>query len=148
MAGRPTDYKEEFNEQAHKLCLLLGATDKQLADYFEVSEKTINTWKAKHPEFLQSIKEGKEFADAKVAESLYKRALGYTHPEEKIFCSEGQIVTHETEKHYPPDTGAAMAWLKNRQKDKWRDKQEVELGGNLEITKVERVIVDPNPTDS
>jgi hypothetical protein len=31
--GRPTKYKEEYNEQAYKLCLL-GATDKELADFF------------------------------------------------------------------------------------------------------------------
>lgn len=32
--GRPTKYRPEFAEQARKLCLL-GATDKELADFFE-----------------------------------------------------------------------------------------------------------------
>jgi len=31
-----------------------------------------------------------------------------------------------TVKHYPPDTTAAIFWLKNRQPAKWREKQEVE----------------------
>ena len=35
--------------------------------------------------------------------------------------------------HYPPDTGAAMAWLKNRQKGKWRDKQDIEHSGEVGI---------------
>jgi hypothetical protein len=33
------------------------------------------------------------------------------------------------EKYYPPDTTAAIFWLKNRQKDKWRDKVDHELTG-------------------
>ena len=32
----------------------------------------------------------------------------------------------ETVKHYPPDTTAAIFWLKNRQVERWRDKQEVD----------------------
>ncbi|EFB1429709.1 terminase, partial [Escherichia coli] len=32
-------------------------------------------------------------------------------------------------KYYPPDTTAAIFWLKNRQKDKWRDKVDHELTG-------------------
>ena len=34
-----------------------------------------------------------------------------------------------TTKHYPPDTTAAIFWLKNRQKSKWRDKQDHEISG-------------------
>ncbi len=36
-------YQEDYAEQAYKLCLL-GATDNTLADFFEVSEQTINNW--------------------------------------------------------------------------------------------------------
>lgn len=48
--GRPTDYRPEYAEHARKLCLL-GATDKDLADWFEVVESTVNLWKLAHPEF-------------------------------------------------------------------------------------------------
>lgn len=124
--GQPEKYKTEYAELAYKYCLL-GADDSQLAEFFEVEEKTINNWKHRHPEFLQSIKRGKIIADANVAESLYKRAIGYEHEAVKIFCDKdnGPTTVKYTE-HYPPDTGAAMAWLKNRQKGKWRDKQDVE----------------------
>ena len=57
--GRPTKYKAEYAEQAAKLCAL-GAVDAQLADFFGVSEPTINAWKDKHPAFLKSLKESKE----------------------------------------------------------------------------------------
>lgn len=128
MAGRPSDYKPEYNEQARKLCLL-GATDKELAEFFDVTEQTVNNWKAAHPEFFESIKEGKFQADANVAERLYQRALGYSHPEDKIFNDQGSALIVPTVKHYPPDPVAAIFWLKNRQRDKWRDKQDHELTG-------------------
>ena len=122
--GRPTKYKKEYDELAYNYCLL-GATDADLARFFSVSESTINLWKLEHSSFSESLKDGKYNADANVAKALYHRALGYVHTEEKVFNNNGDIVTYNTLKHYPPDTGAAMAWLKNRQPDKWRDKQEI-----------------------
>ena len=122
--GRPTKYKEEFAKQAEKICLL-GATDEFLADYFDVEVSTLNNWKKAHPEFLESLKKGKSDADLKVAESLFGRAVGYSHLEEKVFNNQGEILTHNTVKHYAPDPTAAIFWLKNRQPKQWRDKQEV-----------------------
>jgi hypothetical protein len=135
--GRPTDYREEYVEQVEKLCKL-GATDKEIAEFFEVDESTINNWKIAHPEFFESIKKGKTLADANVADRLYQRAMGYTHDAVKIFPSGGETEDSDGNKvkgplivpyqeHYPPDTVAAIFWLKNRQKDKWRDKQEVDV---------------------
>ncbi len=121
--ARPTKYKAEFAEQARKLCLL-GATDAEMADFFGVSEQTLNAWKKAHPAFLESLKSGKVMADAEVATRLYERALGYSHPEEKVFQNAGEIVTHQTTKHYPPDTTAAAIWLNNRKPDRWRNKPE------------------------
>ncbi len=126
--GRPTDYKVEFNEQAYKLCLL-GSTDADMADFFNVAESTINAWKLKHPDFSESIKRGKISADANVASRLYKRAIGYEHDEDKIFNNNGEPLIVPTTKHVQPDTTAAIFWLKNRQPKLWRDKQETELTG-------------------
>lgn len=39
--GRKSAYQKEYANQALKLCLL-GATDKELADFFSVSEQTLN----------------------------------------------------------------------------------------------------------
>ncbi|ARW09993.1 MULTISPECIES: hypothetical protein [Acetobacter] len=128
MAGRPSKYQEGFAEQARKLCLL-GATDQDLADFFEVSEQTINAWKSAHPEFLESIKKGKDLADAEVADRLFQRALGYSHKAVKIFNDQGRPLVVDYEEHYPPDTAAGIFWLKNRQKDKWRDKITQEHSG-------------------
>lgn len=128
--GRPTEYREEYNEQARKLCLL-GATDKELADFFEVSEVTINAWKNKHPEFLKSLKDGKLLADAEIANKLYHRAKGYQHEDVDIKVIDGHIVMTDLVKHYPPDTTAAIFWLKNRDPKRWRDKQDIEHSGKI-----------------
>ena len=142
--GRPTSYRKEYAEQARKLCLL-GYIDDELGDFFGVSKQTINAWKKDHPEFLDSIMRGKDVADADVAEKLYKRALGYTHKSVKIFNNEGVPMKVEYTEHYPPDTQAASLWLRNRQPNKWRDKQDIEHGGQITtVRRIERVIIDPN----
>lgn len=134
--GRPTSYKPEYDEQARKMCLL-GATDTQLADFFEVAESSIHLWKQAHPSFSESIRAGKDIADAEIAASLFHRAKGYSHPEDDIrTVSAGanmgsEIVITPTIKHYPPDTAAAIHWLNNRQKANWRSKTEVDLNAEV-----------------
>jgi len=130
--GRPTLYKPEYDKQVYKLCLL-GATDAELADFFNVTEQTINNWKHKQPSFFESLKRGKTYADANVACSLYQRAIGYSHPDTDIKCFKGEIIQTEIIKHYPPDTGAAFIWLKNRNPSKWKDKIELKEDINLNI---------------
>lgn len=121
--GRPSELTDKVLKQAKGLALL-GATDKQMAEIWGVTEATITNWKKACPEFLASIKSGKEEADIKIAEALYHRAKGYKRKETKVFCHQGEIVTHEYVEHMAPDTAAAFIWLKNRQG--WRDKQDVE----------------------
>ncbi|WP_433705807.1 terminase [Paraburkholderia sacchari] len=126
--GRPTKYKTEYAQQAAKLCAL-GATDAQLADFFQVSISTITLWKVQHSEFSASIKVPKAEADERVEQSLYRRALGYEHDEVDIRVVGGEIVETPIRKYYPPDTTAAIFWLKNRKKEEWRDKLDHEHTG-------------------
>jgi hypothetical protein len=132
-AGRPTAYKPEFAKQAQKLCKL-GATDYELADFFGVNTVTIYRWRNTHEEFCKAVIVGKEELDQRVERSLYNRAVGYTYEGEKIFQFQGEIVRASTLEHIPPDAGAAMNWLKNRQPEKWRDKQEHEHSGKIDLT--------------
>lgn len=117
--GRPSLYRDEFPELARKHCLL-GATDDNLASLFNVSVATINAWKIEHSEFLESLNAGKAEADANIAERLYQRAMGYSHPAVKVFLYQGAPVVVPYTEHYPPDTTAAIFWLKNRKKEQWR----------------------------
>lgn len=123
--GRPTDYKPEYAKQAEMLCRL-GATDAELADFFDVSTVTIWRWQSRHEEFCNALRTGKEPADERVKRSLYQRAVGYSYDSEKVFQFQGEIIRAKTVEHVPPDPNAAFTWLKNRDKDNWRDKHHIE----------------------
>lgn len=131
-AGRPSSYLAEYADQAKKLCAL-GATDAELADFFQVDVRTIYRWKHEHEEFCQALIVGKDALDERVERSLYQRAVGYSFNSEKIFHYQGTITRAETIEHVSPDAGAAMSWLKNRKGDKWRDKQDHEHTGSVTI---------------
>lgn len=133
--GRPTGYRPEYCEMARKLCLL-QSTDLQIADFLGIAEKTLYLWKAKYPKFAQSIRDGKLKADAEIAKSIYRRALGYSHPEVHVSNYQGKITKTKLVKYYPPDTPAAIFWLKNRHPDKWRDQQDLKHSGAVSIGEV------------
>jgi hypothetical protein len=125
--GRPSLYREEFAEQARKLCLL-GATDQELADFFEIDVRTIYDWKRTKPEFSQAIMHGKILADAQVAEKLFQRACGYVVNAVKLYRQDdGSVLQVPYRIEHPPDTQAASLWLRNRQPHRWRDKHEVDV---------------------
>jgi len=124
-AGRPTDYKPDMAVQAAKLCKL-GATTADLADFFECTTRSIDRWAAKHEEFGLALKAGKAVADERVERSLFHRAVGYSYDAVKIFQYQGAVVEAPYREHIPPDTTAAIFWLKNRKPAEWREKSEHE----------------------
>lgn len=126
--GRPTLYKPEYAELAEAFCLM-GATDATLAEQFDVTEQTINNWKIEHPEFFESIKNGKDVADAKVASALFKSATGgHVITEDKLVddgTGNKEVIT--LEKQIEPSVAAQRYWLNNRQRENWKDKVEAEV---------------------
>lgn len=128
--GRPPKYKPEYAEQAKKLCAL-GATDAELADFFEVKVVTIWRWQTTNKEFCNALNAGKKSLDDRVQRSLFQRAVGYTHDAVKIFMPAGaeKPVYADYREHVPPDPGAAKLWLCNRRPSEWRDKQNLEHTG-------------------
>lgn len=128
--GRPSKYKPEFADQAAKLCAL-GATDQEIADFFEVDVRTVYRWKADEEAFCQALKTGKAVADERVERSLYMKAIGYEQDEVKIFmpANSPQPVYAPFRAKIAPDTTAAIFWLKNRRPEEWRDNKGVELTG-------------------
>lgn len=145
--GRPTKYDPAFAKQAMKICLL-GATDNEIADFFEVSVATINNWKKEYPEFLESIKEGKKNADLNVVTALYESAQDRIVKEQQaikvrsVSLKDGKRVEDErvelveVEKVIPADFRSQQFWLKNRQPDKWRDKQEIQHSIDPEVFEI------------
>lgn len=123
--GRPTKYKAEFVKVVQSLCEL-GATDPQVAEAIGVNRATLYRWRAKYKDFCNALKVGKTSADDQVERSLYERATGYSHPEDRIFIHLGKPIVVPTVKYYPPDSTALIFWLKNRKPDVWREKSESE----------------------
>lgn len=126
--GRKTDYKPEYKDLVYNYSLL-GLTDVKMAELFGVTEKTFNNWKKRHPEFLQSIKGGKEPADGEVVRSLNERAKGFEYMEAvpiklKVVEYENGKRKRETERVevtmvkriVPPDTRAIQYWMNNRRR--------------------------------
>jgi hypothetical protein len=85
-----------------------------------------------------SVQKGKTIADAEVADSFHKRATGFIKEDcEEVFQYQGEVIRAKIKKYFPPDAGAALNWLKNRQKDKWRDKHDLEVNSNqIDLSKL------------
>lgn len=129
--GRKTTYNKTYHPKIIELLAQLGKINREIAKELGVSGKTLDNWIAKYPELLRAIKRGRAHIDDQVENALLRRALGAEHPEDKVFCNNGQIIVQPVIKHYPPDTAAAFIWLKNRRPDKWRDKHETEINGEV-----------------
>ena len=128
--GRPSSYEARFAEQA-KALTLMGATEADMANFFEVSIQTLYNWRKDHQEFLEALKMGKDAADSQVVRSLYERATGYRWTEQQAFKvkigpHEERIEVVDVEREVPPDTTAAIFWLKNRRRTEWRDVHQIE----------------------
>lgn len=108
----------------------LGATREDLAAFFGIDEGRLDLWRSRYPNFDNAVSTSSDAADESVERSLFQRAMGYSHPEEKVFANGGKPVVVPTTKYYPPDTAAIMFWLKNRRPDLWREKLDHALFGS------------------
>ena len=134
-------YRKEYAEQARKLCLL-SYTNADLADFFGVDVTTINNWMNEIPDFRASVVPAKDLADAEIVEKLAQKALGYSQRVEEVKVINNRPVKIEYTKNYPPDTTAAIFWLKNRQSQRWRDRREIAVENAEELTPWSEVSAD------
>lgn len=107
--GRPTKYRPEYDERAKGLCLL-GYTNEMLAASFGVNVCTIGEWQHMFPTFADALNAGREVADSAVANALHEKAKA-------------------------GDTTAMIFWLKNRMRNSWRDRHDVEakVDANVQV---------------
>jgi len=79
--------------------------------------------KNKHPELAEAIRKGREVAVAQLENVLFKRALGYDYEITKVSVRmiNGVEVryTEKTRKYLPPDVGAIIFLLKNKDRANW-----------------------------
>ena len=101
-----------------------GLTDKQISANIGISRSPLNAWKVQYPDISDTLKKGKEVVDRQVENALLKRALGYRYDEVTM---ENGIETKRVTKEVVPDTTAQIFWLKNRMRDVWADRQNIEL---------------------
>lgn len=121
-----------------------GTIDEDIARKLGVAYSTFREYVKKYPALAAALKRGKEVADIEVENALFKRAIGYAYDEvtreartvldeetgkPKVIMVETKRVTKEVQ----PDVTAQIFWLKNRRPDKWRDRQDINHSGNMEI---------------
>ena len=109
--GRKSSYKPEYAEQAQKLCAIAGFTDQKLAEFFEVSEMTINRWKLAHVEFALALKAGKSVTDDLVERAVVQGITGYYVEIEEM---NNKGIVRKIKKWIAGNPGVGMKWLSVR----------------------------------
>jgi len=129
-------YNAKFHDDWAWSLAALGATDDEIAEAMKISVRTLYRWKKENLSFMNALSEGKAVSDSKVIRGLYQRAIGYEYEEEKhimSFDKDGNmkkvVKIEKTKKVAPPDVGAQIFWLKNRQQDTWRDRPQDAIDG-------------------
>lgn len=105
-----------------------GLIDEQIATNIGVSYSTFRDWKKKFPALSAALKESKEVVDRQVENALFKSAVGFIYEEETV-TNAGDVVL--VKKYSKPNTTAQIFWLKNRKRNQWTDKSEVEVAGTV-----------------
>lgn len=143
-AGRKSKYQEyvqPYLKRVEHLCRM-GATEQEICQKLGVSVARFGEYKKEFQELRESLKKGRSDADDTVEAALFRRATGYTTEEVKTNTyvdnnnNQRQFRVSVT-KEIPPDTTAAIFWLKNRRPEKWRDRQELGIGGNIPVKLIE-----------
>lgn len=132
--GRPSLYDPIKTPALAKKYALLGLTDIEISGALDISEDTFYAWKRKYPAFSEGVNEGKLYADAEIANSVYNRARGMTVKSTKAVALRDRVEVVEVEDFLPPDVAAARYWLNNRQPNRWQDRKNVEVSGGIEHT--------------
>ena len=125
--GRPTHFEPEMCAQAHNYCLL-GATNDELAEFFDVSPSTIDRWIAERADYRDAVRSGRVAADARVARGLYARAIGYDRTFERSVVIGSEVKPVASTVHYPPNVQACIFWLRNRRRHDWSERMRPEPG--------------------
>ena len=100
-----------------------GLIDEQIAKNMGVAYSTFKDWKKRFPDLSAVLKRSKEVVDREVENALFELAKGFVYEEEAV-TNTGEVVT--VKKYSKPNVTAQIFWLKNRKRNEWRDKQEIE----------------------
>lgn len=164
-AGRRGYYEDWMADKASELMGKLGATQKDLAEFFNVNIGTIEYWIRTKSQFKAAVKQARLQKTLKVSQALYHRAVGYSHPDVHIMANrvkdydeEGRLIQERTEpllipitKHYPPDTTAAIKMLSILKRDVWAEQTQFQhqhnIQGEVNINNVQELSMDDLTTE-
>jgi hypothetical protein len=110
-----------------------GMTEIEISDSLGIAPKTLWEWKAQYSRFSSALDLGKAQSNKRIERALYHRAAGYTHDAVKVFNDKGEPVIVPYREHVPPDTNAAIFWLKNRKPEAWQDRSVVDGSISLNV---------------
>jgi len=114
----------------------MGLREIDICENLGVSHHTFCQYKKAFPQLLDALKKGKDDADAKVVDALYRRAVGYEYEVMETIAIRdaegkltGKIQLRKTKKHVTPNVLAQIYYLKNRCPQYWRDRTQHEHSG-------------------
>ncbi len=131
--------KSKINDVLEKLEDLenwasMGLSEIQIAYNLGISRSSLENYKKANLDILNSLKRGKNRANFKVENALYKKATGYVikesvpcktkdtyYDENGNKCIKENITVVEIEKEVPADIQAIKFWLINKEKGKWKE---------------------------
>lgn len=105
-----------------------GLIDEQIAQNMGISYSTFREWKKKFSALSAVLKKSKDVVDRQVENALFKSAIGFEYEEETV-TNAGDVVA--VRKYSKPNTTAQIFWLKNRKRNQWTDKSEVDVTGTV-----------------
>lgn len=113
-----------------KVWCMHGATNPELCNLMHISNGTLHNWMNKSKEFMDAVHMSKSVADSQVVFSAYKSATGYKYQEDAM-AGNGDVAT--LDKWQPANATIQKFWMLNRMPDDWKEKQQVELSGDVKI---------------
>ena len=127
-------YDENLLREAKELALL-GLANTQMCKVWGITQSKFNEWE-KDPRFREALEAGRTVADARVANSLFRRAIGMTWFEDHVKIVGGKAEKVRVERYTPPDPWACVKWLALRQPQRWSETKKMEMTNtNINVNK-------------
>lgn len=127
-----------------------GSTNDEIAKMIGVSRDLFYNWQKQKPQFKAALMKGKYDSNGEVLNAAFKQATGYyqqvTEPFKvktwkefkkedgsKFWDEVEEIVDHTYMKFFPANSTMGIFMLKNRIPEHYKDKQDVNMTGDLGI---------------
>lgn len=134
--GRPSKYHTHVEPKLLQVAAWArdGLTDADMCKNLDIGKDAFIDYKKQYPELTDALKRNKEVADIIIENELYEKAKGKVMVLNKVkVLNDGTLIDYQEETFIPGDTTAQIFWLKNRKPKEWRDKQEIEHSGSLDV---------------